>query len=79
MAAMGVVARNSSLAQVSANAFYGLAIQLAETVKAVTRANGKTIEEFVELLRHGKVIEFRIVGSAIWQATQQVVWALRGI
>lgn len=45
-----------------ADHFDRLANELAKTVNKVTRANRKTIEKLVELLRHGEVIEYRIAG-----------------
>ena len=62
IATMGLVAVDSSLVEVFADRCHRFPIKLAETVKAVTRANGQAIEELVELLRHGEVIASRSVG-----------------
>ena len=52
IAAMRLMARNSILAQVSADSLDWLAIELAETVNAVARANAQATEELAELIPH---------------------------
>ena len=47
-ATMGVVADDVNLAEICANAFDRLAIELAETVSAITRANGQTTDELAK-------------------------------
>src|SRR5262249_30955385 len=59
---MGLVADESRLAEVPGNYFHRLAIELAKTVNTVTRATAKSIEQLVELLHPGVVIEFLGVG-----------------
>src|SRR5262245_169464 len=56
---MGLVADDSRLAQVLSNYLHRLAIELAETVNTVTRANAKSIEELIELLHPGGTQEGR--------------------
>jgi hypothetical protein len=51
-ATVGLAACDSSLAQISANGLDRLAIQLAETVNTVAGANGRSTEEFAELIPH---------------------------
>ena len=48
MTTMGLAARDFGLAKVSANRFDRLAIQIAETVNTIARANGQSTEEFAE-------------------------------
>jgi hypothetical protein len=52
IATMGLAADDSSLAQVFTNSLDRLAIQLAETVHTVARANGQSTQEFAELIAH---------------------------
>jgi hypothetical protein len=52
IAAMRLMARNSTLAQVSADSLDWLAIELAETVNAVSRANTQAAEELTEVIPH---------------------------
>ena len=52
IATMGLAAADSSLAQVFTNSLDRLAIQLAETVQTVARANGQSTQEFAGLIPH---------------------------
>jgi hypothetical protein len=63
MATMGFAAGDSDLAKVFANRFDRLAIQVAETVDTVARANGQSTEEFPKLIEargHGDLRMHRI-------------------
>ena len=62
IATMGLVAADSSLVGAFANRCHRFPIKFAETVNALTRANGQAIEELVELLCHGEVIASHSVG-----------------
>jgi hypothetical protein len=52
IAAMGLAAGGSNIAEVSVNSLNRLTIHLAEAVNTIARANGQSIEKSTELNRH---------------------------